>query len=57
MAEDVLVRKEGEITIVSLNRAHARNAVDGPTAHALARAFEARVTARWVPAACCLVSR
>jgi enoyl-CoA hydratase len=41
MAEDVLVRKEGEITIVSLNRAHARNAVDGPTAHALARAFEA----------------
>jgi enoyl-CoA hydratase len=37
----VLVRKEGDITIVSLNRAHARNAVDGPTAHALARAFEA----------------
>ncbi len=41
MAANVLVRKEGDITIVSLNRAHARNAVDGPTAHALARAFEA----------------
>ncbi len=41
MTSDVLVRKEGDITIVSLNRAQARNAVDGPTAHALARAFEA----------------
>ncbi len=41
MTADVLVRKDGDITIVSLNRAHARNAVDGPTAHALARAFEA----------------
>jgi enoyl-CoA hydratase len=38
---DVLVRKEGDITVVSLNRAKARNAVDGPTAYALARAFEA----------------
>jgi enoyl-CoA hydratase len=38
---DVLVRKQGDITIVSLNRVKARNAVDGPTAHALARAFEA----------------
>jgi enoyl-CoA hydratase len=38
---EVFVRKESNITIVSLNRAHARNAVDGPTAHALARAFEA----------------
>lgn len=41
MTEDVLVRKDGEITIVSLNRVHARNAVDGPTAHALAQAFTA----------------
>lgn len=39
--QTVRVRKEGEITIVSLNREHAKNAVDGPTAYALARAFEA----------------
>ena len=41
MSNDVLVRKEGDITVVSLNRKQARNAVDGPTAYALARAFEA----------------
>lgn len=40
-AHPVLSRKEDTITIISLNRAHARNAVDGPTAFALARAFEA----------------
>ena len=40
-SDSVLTRKEGNITIVSLNREHARNAVDAPTAFALARAFEA----------------
>jgi enoyl-CoA hydratase len=37
----VLSRKEDNITVISLNRAQARNAVDGPTAQQLARAFEA----------------
>jgi enoyl-CoA hydratase len=36
---DVLVRQQGRITIVSLNRAQARNAVDRATAQALADAF------------------
>lgn len=41
MAELVLLEKQGEITLISLNREHARNAVDGPTAQALADAFHA----------------
>jgi len=35
----VLVEKNGAITTVILNRPHAKNAVDGPTAALLARAF------------------
>ncbi|MGH3858005.1 enoyl-CoA hydratase-related protein [Actinokineospora sp.] len=35
----VLVRKDGPVTIISINRPHVRNAVDGPTARALAEAF------------------
>jgi enoyl-CoA hydratase len=37
----VIVEREGEIWTVSLNRPEARNAVDGPTARALADAFRA----------------
>jgi enoyl-CoA hydratase len=37
----VLVEKEGAITIVTINRPEVRNAVDGPTAAALAEAFRA----------------
>ena len=37
----VLIRRQGRITIVSLNRAVARNAVDRVTAQALADAFRA----------------
>ena len=35
----VRTEKRGEVTIVTLDRAHAKNAVDGPTARALADAF------------------
>jgi enoyl-CoA hydratase len=35
----VLVEKKGNVTTVVLNRPHAKNAVDGPTATALAQAF------------------
>ena len=38
-ANSVQVEQQGEITIVTLNRPHARNAVDSPTARALAAAF------------------
>ena len=40
-AEDdtVLVERRGPITVVTINRPHARNAVDGPTAAALYDAF------------------
>ena len=38
---DVLVEVAGPITTVIINRPHTRNAVDGPTAAALLRAFEA----------------
>jgi enoyl-CoA hydratase len=47
--DTVIVEREGEICIVTLNRPAARNAVDGPTAQALAdafRAFDADDTAR-----------
>src|SRR3982751_948045 len=37
----VRVEHEGPVTIVILDRAEARNAVDGPTARALADAFRA----------------
>ena len=36
----VSVRRDGPVTIVTLSRPQARNAVDGPTAAALAEAFE-----------------
>lgn len=38
---EVLVRRHGRVTVVSLNRAAARNAVDRVTAQALADAFRA----------------
>ena len=37
----VLVRKDGPVTTISLNRPEVRNAVDRPTAEALADAFRA----------------
>jgi enoyl-CoA hydratase len=37
----VTSRREGPVTIITLSRPQARNAVDGPTARALAEAFEA----------------
>jgi enoyl-CoA hydratase len=37
---DVEIEHDGEVTIVAINRPHARNAVNGPTAVALAEAFE-----------------
>jgi len=36
---DVLVEKKGPVTVVTINRPELRNAVDRPTAEALARAF------------------
>jgi len=39
--EDVRVEHDGPVTTVVLHRPHARNAVDGPTAQALADAFRA----------------
>ncbi|GAB3723398.1 crotonase/enoyl-CoA hydratase family protein [Amycolatopsis oliviviridis] len=41
MSESVLVHREGPVTTITLNRPGARNAVDGPTAAALADAFRA----------------
>ncbi|OLZ48693.1 crotonase/enoyl-CoA hydratase family protein [Amycolatopsis keratiniphila] len=41
MSENVLVHREGPVTTVTLNRPASRNAVDGPTAAALADAFRA----------------
>src|SRR5579875_3054480 len=38
-APSVRVEKRGPVTTVVLSRGHARNAVDGPTAAALADAF------------------
>jgi enoyl-CoA hydratase len=35
----VLVEKKGRVTVVRINRPEVRNAVDGPTAEALAQAF------------------
>ncbi len=37
----VLVERDGPVTVVTLNRPEVRNAVDGPTAQALADAFRA----------------
>jgi enoyl-CoA hydratase len=39
--ESVRVERDGPVTTVVLHRPHARNAVDGPTAQALADAFRA----------------
>ena len=41
MADQVLVGQSGPVTTVTINRPAARNAVDGPTAAALAEAFRA----------------
>src|SRR5256714_7762640 len=38
-ADSVLVEREGRVTIVSINRPHCRNAVDGATARKLFDAF------------------
>ncbi|GIH77110.1 crotonase/enoyl-CoA hydratase family protein [Planobispora longispora] len=37
----VVVRREGPVTLIGINRPERRNAVDGPTARALAEAFRA----------------
>ena len=54
MSQPVRVEKNGFITTVILDRPHAKNAVDGPTARALLEAFEgfeadpnARVAVLW----------
>ncbi|OZG28664.1 enoyl-CoA hydratase [Williamsia sp. 1138] len=39
LSPDVLVSHDGPITTISINRPQRRNAVDGPTAQALAQAF------------------
>ncbi|GAA0630721.1 crotonase/enoyl-CoA hydratase family protein [Kutzneria viridogrisea] len=39
MADTILVEREGPVTQVLINRPHVRNAVDRPTAQALAEAF------------------
>ncbi|HET6289360.1 MAG TPA: enoyl-CoA hydratase-related protein [Amycolatopsis sp.] len=41
MSENVLVQRDGPVTTITPNRSEARNAVDGPTAAALADAFRA----------------
>ncbi|MFE0023872.1 crotonase/enoyl-CoA hydratase family protein [Amycolatopsis sp. NPDC059021] len=41
MAENVLVEHADSVTTITINRPEARNAVDGPTAAALAEAFRA----------------
>jgi len=38
--ESVLTRHEGKVLVVTINRPHARNAVDSPTALALGEAFK-----------------
>ena len=38
-ADSVLVERDGPVTIVSINRPHCRNAVDGATARKLYDAF------------------
>src|SRR5260370_8196654 len=40
-ADTVLVERDGPVTIVSINRPHCRNAVDGATARKLFDAFRA----------------
>ena len=40
-AETVLIARDGPVTIVSINRPHCRNAVDGATAKRLFEAFRA----------------
>ena len=40
-ADAVLVERDGPVTIVSINRPHCRNAVDGATARKLYDAFRA----------------
>src|SRR6202000_1279437 len=39
MAETIRVEREGPVTTVIIDRPHARNALDGPTAKALGEAF------------------
>jgi enoyl-CoA hydratase len=39
--DEVVVERTGVVTVIAINRPAARNAVDGPTATALAEAFEA----------------
>jgi enoyl-CoA hydratase len=39
--DTVLIERDGPITIVSINRPHCRNAVDGATARKLYDAFRA----------------
>ena len=39
MSDTVLIERDGPVWTVTLNRPEVRNAVDGPTAHALADAF------------------
>ncbi len=41
MSENVLVSRDGAVTTITVNRPESRNAVDGPTATALADAFRA----------------
>jgi enoyl-CoA hydratase len=41
MTETVLVRRDGAVTTIGINRPEVRNAVDGDTARALAEAFRA----------------
>ena len=41
MSSDVVVELDGPVTIVTIDRPHARNAVDRPTAALLADAFRA----------------
>jgi enoyl-CoA hydratase len=37
MTDTVLVERDGPVTIVSINRPHCRNAVDGATARKIVR--------------------
>ncbi len=39
MSETVTIRRDGAVTVVTIDRAEVRNAVDGPTAELLSRAF------------------
>lgn len=41
MSESVLTERRGAVTVIRINAPHRRNAVDGPTAAALAEAFRA----------------